>query len=298
MESLSALKIKQRRNKDSSRDISASGASQKDWERMARGWEKWYSKFSKQSIGATNAILELSQIKQDMNILDLACGSGEPSLSIATHVGPKGHVVATDIVPEMLQIAEKNAREKGLSNIEFKVSNAETLDFPDESFDAVTCRFGVMFFSDPQKAMSEINRVLKKDRLVSLVSWGPEAKNPRFTATTAILRKYLNAVGSNSASQSVLQYSEHGSLAAILKGAFFREINEEYRDIPWIWDGTPREQFRSFREISGPFSKLFDALDKERKRKATQEILSAITKFYDGQSVNFTAVINCAAARK
>ncbi len=98
-----------------------------------------------------------------MKVLDLACGSGEPSLSLARAVGPMGHVIATDIVPGMLEIAEENARRKGLSNIEFRIADAEAIPFPDESFDVVTCRFGVMFFSDPERAMREARRVLKND---------------------------------------------------------------------------------------------------------------------------------------
>ena len=131
------------------------------WGQMTDGWKRWNDKFSKQSAEATKAIIELAQIKNGMRVLDLACGSGEPSLSIARTVGPTGHVVATDIVPGMLENAEANARNELLSNIEFRNVDAETIPFPDGTFDAVTCRFGVMFFSDPERAMREARRVLK-----------------------------------------------------------------------------------------------------------------------------------------
>jgi ubiquinone/menaquinone biosynthesis C-methylase UbiE len=105
-----------------------------------------------------------------MRILDIACGSGEPSLSLARAVGRTGRVVATDIVPGMLQVAEENARKERLSNIEFRVADAEAIPFPDGYFDAVTCRFGAMFFSDPARAMREARRVLKNRGLVVLVT--------------------------------------------------------------------------------------------------------------------------------
>ena len=86
--------------------------SRHDWERMTEGWRSWYDKFSKQSAKATGTILELAEIREGMRVLDLACGSGEPSLSLARAVGPTGHVIATDIVPGMLEIAEENARKQ------------------------------------------------------------------------------------------------------------------------------------------------------------------------------------------
>ena len=66
-------------------------------------------------------------------------------MSISAAVAPTGgHVTATDLVPEMLDAATKNASERGVTNITFQQADAEALPFPDNSFDAVTCRFGVM----------------------------------------------------------------------------------------------------------------------------------------------------------
>ena len=157
--------------------------SRHDWEGMTDGWKRWYDKFSKQSSEATKTIIELAKLREGMTVLDLACGSGEPSLSMARTVGPKGHVIATDIVPRMLEVAEANAENEGLSNIEFRMADAEALPFEDESFDAVTCRFGAMFFSSPERAMLEARRVLRNTGSIALVTWGPPEENPRFTTT-------------------------------------------------------------------------------------------------------------------
>ncbi|MGD0511252.1 MAG: hypothetical protein ABSA33_05425, partial [Candidatus Micrarchaeaceae archaeon] len=84
----------------------------------------------------------------------------------------------------------------------------------------------------------------------------------------------------------------------ILSEAEFIEITERHLKIPWVWDGTAKEQFESFSDMSAPFRKMRSTLDQDSQRRATNEILSAIGKYYDGQGVNFTAVINTAVGRK
>jgi ubiquinone/menaquinone biosynthesis C-methylase UbiE len=239
-----------------------------------------------------------------MKVLDLACGSGEPSLSLARVVGPTGRVVATDVVPGMVQVAEENARNERLSNIEFRVVDAEAIPFPDGYFDAVTCRFGIMFFSDPVRAMKEARRVLKDMGLVVLVTWGPRKDNPRFTTTTSILEKYLHKspAGADPRARTrdsnLFKFADRGSLSAVLREADFTEISERYFKVPWIWDGPVEEQFRSFSEMSAPFRRMWSTMDHEAQGRATDEILSAIGKYYDGRRVNFTAVINAAVGTR
>jgi ubiquinone/menaquinone biosynthesis C-methylase UbiE len=132
-----------------------------DWSRVASGWRKWHRRFALQSATLTDLIISGAQLRQGMNVLDLASGSGEPALTAAQVVGPDGHVAATDISSEMLLVAEENARSLGLGNLTFRQMDAQELPFQDESFDAVTCRLGLMFFPDPRAALREVRRVLR-----------------------------------------------------------------------------------------------------------------------------------------
>ena len=72
-------------------------------------------------------------------------GYGEPSLTAARKVGPEGSVVATDISAEMLEFGRQRAAANGVENIEFMHSDANSLDFPAESFDAAVSRWGIIF---------------------------------------------------------------------------------------------------------------------------------------------------------
>src|SRR5258708_11125273 len=114
-------------------------------DRTVTAWRKWHARIAAFTRGATEAILEAAHLRPGMRVLDLACGVGDPALSIATEVAPSGRVTATDLGPGMMSLAEELARKKGLTNIEFREASAEALPFPNESYDVLTCRFGIMF---------------------------------------------------------------------------------------------------------------------------------------------------------
>ncbi|MBI3744884.1 MAG: class I SAM-dependent methyltransferase, partial [Chloroflexi bacterium] len=163
----------------------------KDWAEGARAWGKWRRELTSQSKEATDVLIEAAQLRPGMRVLDIASGTGEPALSIATALGAKGEVVATDLTTEMLAVAEADAHERRLKNVRFQQADAEALPFPDESFDRVTCRFGIMFCPRPGQALREMRRVLKPGGRVALVTWGPPDKNPFFATAMGPFMKRL-----------------------------------------------------------------------------------------------------------
>ncbi len=134
------------------------------------------------------------------------------------------------------------------------------------------------------------------------MTWGPLEENPRFTTTTSIVEKYRQkfktGTDSPKGDNNLFRFAKRGSLSRILREADFREISEKHLKIPWTWEGSAEEQFRSFSETSAPFRKMFAALNQDAQRMVTSEILSAIGEYYDGRQVNFTAVINTAVGKK
>lgn len=96
------------------------------------------------------------------NVLDLAAGSGDLSSEFAKQVGPKGQVVMTDINPDMLAEGKKRMLNQGLvGNIDFKIMDAEQIEFEDNTFDCVSISFGLRNVTDKEKALSEMARVIR-----------------------------------------------------------------------------------------------------------------------------------------
>lgn len=103
-------------------------------------------------------LLELVQPQPEWQALDIATGAGHTALTFAPHVA---RVVATDLTEAMLQKTAELAAQQGLTNVETKYADAESLPFDDNSFDLVTCRLAFHHFPDPHQALAEFARVLK-----------------------------------------------------------------------------------------------------------------------------------------
>ena len=249
-------------------------------------WRKWQAQIAAFTRGATEAILETAQLRPGLRVLDLASGVGDPALSIAANVAPSGRVTATDLGPGMMSLAEELARKKGLSNIEFREASAESLPLAGESYDVLTCRFGVMFFPDLAKALQECLRVLKPGGRAAFVAWGIK-EQPFFTTTAGIVLKHVPVPPPppDPDGPSLFMFGERGRLRRALEAAGFQNVHEEDRIVNGVWSGSLDEYWEQFSEVAAPFRPLIDQLTPEKKAQAQAEILATLKKFWNGKEM-------------
>jgi SAM-dependent methyltransferase len=222
-----------------------------------------------------------------MRVLDLACGVGDPALSIAAEVAPSGRVTATDMGPGMMSLAEELARKKGLTNIEFREADAESLPFADASYDVLTCRFGIMFFPDLAKALRECLRVLKPGGRAAFVAWG-KREQPFAGTTAGIVMKHLPAAPPppDPDGPSLFMFGEPGRLGRALESAGFANVHEEDSIVSGRWADSLEQYWVQFTEVAAPFRPLLDQLTPEKKEQARAESLAALKKFWNGKELN------------
>src|SRR5713226_2344349 len=256
-------------------------------EQTVAAWRKWHAQIAVFSRGGTEAILEAAQLRPGMRVLDLASGVGDPALSLAAAVGPSGRVTATDLGPGMISLAEELARKKGITNIEFREANAESLPFADASYDALTCRFGAMFFPDLGKALRECLRVLKPGGRAAFVVWG-KGDQPFFTATAAVVLKNLAVPPPppDPDGPSMFMFGERGRFRRALESAGFSNVHEEDRIIAGRWASSIEEYWEQFSEVAAPFRPLIEQLTPEKMAQAKSEIFAALKKFWNGKELN------------
>lgn len=259
--------------------------------------QRWRRQSAAMGADVTAAIVQFAAAQPGMQVLDLACGTGEPAISLAAEVGAQGRVEGIDLNPELLEVARGRAQQRKLNNIQFQQADAHSLPFPEAAFDLVTSRFGVMFFDDVVRALGEARRVLRPGGRAALLAWGP-FKQPYFLATIALVLRHVPGPMLQPGAPDMFRFSQPGSLSAVLRQAGFAQIEERTVTVPWTWPGTPEEVWEYFREITVPFRPLLAAIPLDKSEQVNREVLAAIGRYYDGKQVNFTADVVLASGRK
>jgi len=267
------------------------------WNAFARAQaaQRWKRQSAAMGRQMTETIVAEAKVEPGMHVLDVACGTGEPAISIALLLKGTGRVVGIDISPEPLKIAEQRARDRSLDNARFQQADVHNLPFESASFDRVTCRLGVMFFSDLVQALREMRRVLKPGGRVTVLAWGP-MQQPYFESTIGTILRVLPGSPLPPSAKQMFRFGEAGVLSTALEEVGFCSVEEEFRVVPWSWAGTPVEVWEYFQEVTVPFKPLLEAIPKEQREKVNAEVLKTIGRRYDGAQVNFTATICLASA--
>lgn len=270
-----------------------------DWDHFARvqASQQWRQQSAAMGRAATEAIVAEAQIVPGLTCLDVASGTGEPAISIATLMGSQGRVVATDISTQPLKIAAERAQQRGLTNIEFQPADVHALQFPDDHFDRVTSRLGIMFFADPAKAFHEIRRVLKPGGRASFLAWGP-FDQPYFTTTIGTIMKELGVAELPASGAAMFKFCDPAVLANELTQAGFAQVDARIETLPWTWPGPPNDVWGYFQDVTAPFKPLMQSVPPERREHVDRAVCDAMAAHYDGEKVHFTARMVLASAIK
>jgi ubiquinone/menaquinone biosynthesis C-methylase UbiE len=271
-------------------------SSKPDWGSSYRliAADKWKAKSGAMGRDVTETLVDYAQPRAGMKILDLASGTGEPAISLASRVEPGGQVTALDLSAELLEIAAERARERKLANLAIKQADAHEIPFQDDSFDLVTSRFGVMFFQT--KALQEARRVLKPGARACFVAWGP-FEQPFWLSMMGVVHKY--AGGARTApGQDPCRYGEPGSLSAALREAGFQQIEEAAKTVPWTWPGPAEEVWEQAQAMSTPFLPMIKRVPAQKWEQMNREVLESVGRYADGGSIKFGAVVVLASGTK
>lgn len=159
-------------------------------------------------------------------LVDVAGGTGDVALDVAAGLGGGATVWCTDLVPEMVAQAARAAASAGLTNLHCKESRAESLSFEDATFDAVLCRFGIMFFSSPPESVREALRVLRPGGRVAYGVWGTRAANPFHHVLLDVLDRHVDRPAADPDAPGAFRHASPGKLASLLRDAGAVEVRE------------------------------------------------------------------------
>jgi SAM-dependent methyltransferase len=259
--------------------------------------DKWKAKSAAMGREVTEALVAYSNPQPGMKVLDLASGTGEPAITIASRIAPDGHVTALDLSSELLDITADRARQRGLTNISLKQADAHQLPFSDATFDLITSRFGVMFFDDAIGALREANRVLKPGTRACFLAWGP-FDQPYWKSTMGVVVKHVGEPALLPGGPDPFRFAHSGRLSSALRQAGFRDIDEQTTAVPWTWPGTAEEVWEQARAVSTPFLPLLGRVPSNRWDEINRDVYRAINRYRDGDSIKFGALVVLASGKK
>lgn len=122
---------------------------------------------------------DLAELAPGARALDVACGTGDLALELARRVGPGGEVIACDFSEQMLELARVKAA--GTPSVRVEWANALELPYRDDEFAAVTVGFGVRNFSDLERGLSELARVVRPGGRVVVLEMTTPTRPPLST---------------------------------------------------------------------------------------------------------------------
>jgi enediyne biosynthesis protein CalE5 len=265
------------------------------WSAAAAGWERSADWFDRNSGDLAGWLCDAAGLKAGDMVLDLACGAGQPSATAAGRVRPNGRVTATDLSPEMVAVTARKAQRLGLDNLEALEMDMQALTFPDASFDAATCRFGLMFCPDPVKAASEIRRVLKPGARFATAVWDVPARNPFFTAISSVLGEFVPMPPPDPTAPGVFRLAPPGELERVLKAGGFSNVAVEARPILMTYASLD-EYWRIQTDLAAPLRSALAALSADKVAELKAKLFEALAPHRDGETVKLAAVPLCASA--
>lgn len=250
----------------------------RQWEEAAEAWHRWGPSIETWLGAATEAMLDLARVIPGHHVLDVAAGAGGQSLSAARRVGPAGHVLATDISPNLLKLAERDALEAGLCNISTRVLDGERLDVEAGAFDAVISRVGFIYFPDQQAALRGMHRALKPGGRLSGIVYSTPQRNEFFSIPVSVIRRRAQLPAPAAGQPGPFSFGEPGVIEAAFTQAGFEDIEVRRLEAP-VRMASAEECVRFERESFGALHQMLAGLDAAAQEAAWEEIGEQLRRF-------------------
>jgi enediyne biosynthesis protein CalE5 len=248
------------------------------WNEAAKGWDKWWDMINKGAAPVSARLLELADVRPGQTVLDIATGIGEPAISAARVVGPEGRVIAIDLSPGMLDVAKRRAAEAGLDNIEFHEMDAESLPLFDNEFDAVLCRWGLMFLPDPSKALVAVRKVLRRGCRFATAVWDVSEKVPMISLAMKVVIKELKLDPPPKDQPTPFSLADTGALKKRFVDACFVDVEAE--PVPVITELSSAAAFvRYIKDVAQPVNAALKDQTVERQAHVWRKVLEEAGKY-------------------
>lgn len=255
------------------------------WREAAPRWRQHGAIVREMTEPVSRALVDAVGPDEGERWLDVASGVGDPGALLAERVGTSGWVVVSDLVHEMTLAAAETIN--GRTSV--VTAAAEALPFHSR-FDGATCRFGVMFFADPGRALSEIRGALEPGGRAVFAVWGGRERNPFFNEVWTSVRDVVpDAPAPEPDEPHPFRYAPAGKFAALLRSAGWVDVEE--RTLPFVMGGPLAlgEFWDYLLSFSADFEKLVEGLPADRRAMLRSGLEDRLAPYFRDGAMRFPA---------
>ena len=262
---------------------------ERSWSRSAHGWAGRRATFEAGARVVSHRLADAVGLTPGLNLdlADLACGAGEPTLTLARRLGPLGTLVGLDLAHGMIVEARRAAvQERVEDRVRFEIGDLEALPLADGSQDAATCRWGLMFAVDPSLALREVVRILKPGGRFAASVWDHARHVPMIALARDAAQATLNAPAPTPDAPEPFRLADRDSLRARFLDAGFEPDSINVEEQMVTWEFLDAEEYCAFHlEVSAALADLYHQRPYEAQAAFRQVMSESAHRFADPHGI-------------
>ena len=261
-------------------------------------WRRYDAMESRLTAPLSERMLDLAGIQPGMHVLDLATGRGEPALRAASRVGTQGSVLGVDLSGAMLRIAREAADRDGLTNVELREGNAESLDdVPRNHFHAATVRWGLMYMDAPIAALTTARKALVSAGVLVAAVWAAPERASFFTLPRRLLERYRPLPALDSDAPGMFRYADLERLVRDFSRARFTLDHVEDLEVPVFEGETVGEAVAWVRALGLGIGRLLNDLPENEQRAWERDLTAELERTRTAGPLRLAGVTRVVRAR-
>ncbi len=238
-------------------------------------------------IGLATHLAQTIPLNANWHVLDVGCGTGDTTLTLARRLGPGGHATGIDISAPMIEVARQRAADAALP-VEFIAADAGQPPLPAGSIDRIVSRFGVMFFDNPVQAFTRLRDTTRQGGTLHAVVWRSAADNPFMITAERAATSLLPLPPRVPDGPGQFAFANPDKVRGILEAAGWCEVAITPLDVTCE---IARTDLRTYISLLGPVGTALrsETLDGAERERILDTLEAAFSPFMVGDRVQFTA---------
>jgi SAM-dependent methyltransferase len=226
---------------------------------MAPGWERRRAQLEEALTPVREWLVSELAPHPGETVLELCAGAGDTGFAAAAILGERGRLISSDFSPAMVEVAHRRGAQLGLSNVDYRVIDAERIELDAGSVDGVLCQSGYMLMADPAAALAETRRVLRTGGRLALSVWGAPERNPWASIGGRILVERGHLPPPEPGAPGIFSMASGERTRALLDGAGFTDVRTEEVPVRFAFRDLD-DYVRWVMEVAGPFATVVRGL--------------------------------------